>query len=128
MKYHWTYESWGNANAPENADEIIDQANELIDLYARDHDEEETADYSARLWDAYCERGKILAYDINIDSRGCVAPMYYGWAEKVNRLSFVPWDLDNYVVVGKYRIHKSDMEKRAVRRFLELAKQQGKLF
>lgn len=59
MKYYWSLESWGSDYAPENADEIINRANELIDAYAETHDEEETAAYSERLWDAYCTTGKI---------------------------------------------------------------------
>ena len=64
MKYHWTYESWGDAYAPENADEIIDQANELIDLYAGTHDEDETSNYSETLWDTYCRTGSLSSEQI----------------------------------------------------------------
>lgn len=51
---YWTLEGWGSDYPPENAEEIIDHANELIEAYAEDHDKEEVYNYSSRLWDAYC--------------------------------------------------------------------------
>jgi len=52
--YFWTIESWGADYPPENADEIISKANDLIEAYAADHSEDETENYSAALWDRYC--------------------------------------------------------------------------
>ena len=57
--YYWSMDSWGDAYPPENADEIIDLANEMIDAYAEDHDEDETANYSERLWEHYCDTGRL---------------------------------------------------------------------
>ena len=57
--YLWSMESWGSDYPPENADEIIEQANELIEQYAADHDEDETAAYSEGLWERYCAEGEI---------------------------------------------------------------------
>ena len=59
MKYFWSIESWGDAYPPENADEIIDRANELIEAFAESHDEEETANYSESLWERYCHTGSL---------------------------------------------------------------------
>lgn len=59
MKYHWTLESWGADYPPENADEIIYRANEMIDAYAETHDEDATEEYSGRLWEAYCRDGNL---------------------------------------------------------------------
>lgn len=59
MNCYWTLESWGDAYPPENADEIIERANCLIAAYAETHDEEETANYSERLWEHYCSTGRI---------------------------------------------------------------------
>lgn len=58
-KYYWTLESWGGDYPPENADDLIIAANELISAYAEHHDENEVADYSERLWDHYCITGKV---------------------------------------------------------------------
>lgn len=56
---YWTIESWGSEYPPENAEEIIDRANELIEAYAEDHDEEDVAEYSERLWNNYCTTGNL---------------------------------------------------------------------
>ena len=58
-KFYWSMESWGSDYPPENAEEIIDSANELIAAYAETHDEEETDAYSERLWERYCMSGKV---------------------------------------------------------------------
>lgn len=60
MKYFWSIESWGDAYPPENADEIIDRANELIEAFAESHDDEETANYSESLWERYCSTGSLM--------------------------------------------------------------------
>lgn len=59
MNYYWTLESWGDAYPPENADEIIERANDLIEAYAENHDEEEVSEYSNGLWERYCSTGEI---------------------------------------------------------------------
>lgn len=59
MNYYWTLESWGDAYPPENAGEIIERANDLIDAYAENHDEEEVSEYSNGLWEHYCSTGEI---------------------------------------------------------------------
>lgn len=59
MKYFWSIESWGDAYPPENADEIIDHANELIEAYAESHDDEETENFSESLWERYCHTGSL---------------------------------------------------------------------
>lgn len=51
---YWTINAWGDQYPPKNADEIIDAANALIDLYAESHDEDETESFSEILWDRYC--------------------------------------------------------------------------
>lgn len=56
---YWTIESWGADYPPENAEEIISRANALIDAYSADHDDAETENYSARLWDSYCTTGAL---------------------------------------------------------------------
>lgn len=60
MKNFWSIESWGDACPPENADEIIDRANELIEAFAESHDDEETANYSESLWERYCSTGSLM--------------------------------------------------------------------
>ena len=60
-KTYWSMESWGSDYPPENADEIISKANELIEAFAAEHDEDETAAYSEMLWERYCETGKVNA-------------------------------------------------------------------
>ena len=60
MKYFWSIESWGDACPPENADEIIDRANGLIETFAESHDDEETANFSESLWERYCSTGSLM--------------------------------------------------------------------
>ena len=57
----WSLESWGSDYPPENAEEIISAANEMIAAYAKTHDEDEAAAYSEKLWDRYCATGKVEA-------------------------------------------------------------------
>lgn len=63
--YYWDLESWGADHPPVNADEIIDEANRLIDEYAEAHGEDtaEFSDrlwnYSARLWEDFCMTGSV---------------------------------------------------------------------
>ena len=58
MKY-WTLESWGDAYPPENADEIIAAANDMIDAYAENHDDEATRIYSDDLWEYFCSHDAL---------------------------------------------------------------------
>ena len=58
--YLWNLNSWGSGDVPENAIDIINRANELIEAYAETtEDEEAVHDYSERLWDTYCTTGKL---------------------------------------------------------------------
>ena len=60
--YHWNVDSFGSYEIPENAAEIIDQANELIDNYVAqnpDADEFEIDEYSMKLWEMYCNTGTL---------------------------------------------------------------------
>ena len=59
MKHLWSIESWGSDYPPENADEIISKANDLIEAYAEDHDEDEVNNFSETLWERYCSTGNI---------------------------------------------------------------------
>jgi len=52
--HYWSVDSFGSGPVPENYEEIIDKANEMISAYAETHDEEETENYSSKLWDRYC--------------------------------------------------------------------------
>ena len=58
--YFWTIESWGSDYPPENANEVINMANELIEAYAAEHDEDETANYSESLWERFCVSGNLV--------------------------------------------------------------------
>ena len=57
--FYWRVESWGSDYPPENADEIITMANELIAAFAAEHDDDETAAYSDRLWERFCTTGMV---------------------------------------------------------------------
>ena len=59
--YYWSMESWGSDYPPENADEIISKANEMIEAFASDHGDDETAEYSEKLWERFC----MTAEDVN---------------------------------------------------------------
>lgn len=57
MKYYWNRESWGAETLPDDADEIIETANALIDEFIEgnpDADEREIEWFSEKLWDDYC--------------------------------------------------------------------------
>lgn len=59
MKY-WTLESWGPDVPPENAVDIIDRANEMIDKFAETaQNEMDISDYANALWERYCMTGTI---------------------------------------------------------------------
>lgn len=57
--YYWTTDSWGDAYPPENADEIVSAANDMIDAYALRHTDEDVACYSDSLWEIYCCTGCV---------------------------------------------------------------------
>lgn len=60
--YFWTAESWGSDYAQENADEIVERANQKIVEFAQDRKWTyawEVEEYANRLWDTYCNTGKI---------------------------------------------------------------------
>lgn len=54
MSAKWTIDAWGNEYPPENAEEILAIANGLIEDYAETHNEEDTDEYSMKLWEYYC--------------------------------------------------------------------------
>jgi hypothetical protein len=56
---YWTIESWGADCPPENAEEIISRANELIDAYAAQNGNDEAENYSEMLWEHYCTTGDL---------------------------------------------------------------------
>lgn len=64
-KYYWTLESWGSDYPPENAEEIINAANDLLDEYAKTLDadapgyDDAMQSYSDMLWEDYCRTGEI---------------------------------------------------------------------
>lgn len=55
--YYWNLESWGDAYPPENAEEIVSSANEMIDAFIDanpDADDDMICAYSEKLWNGYC--------------------------------------------------------------------------
>ena len=58
---HWNKESWGAEKPPENADALINKANDLIDVFhvQNGYDSELTLEYSNDLWEQYCRTGKV---------------------------------------------------------------------
>lgn len=60
--YFWTLESWGADYPPENADEIIEAANEKIAEYVKTREwknDYEIERFCENLWDRYCSTGEI---------------------------------------------------------------------
>lgn len=60
--YYWTAESWGDQIPPENAIDLIEQANAKILAFAQTRtwkDAWDIEEYANRLWDTYCTTGKI---------------------------------------------------------------------
>lgn len=59
--YYWTPESWGEDTPPENADELIEQANDLIDEYAETRcvDPDILSAYSEGLWEFFSSYGML---------------------------------------------------------------------
>lgn len=52
---YWDNESWGSAEPPDNAEDVINYANDLIAKYAEDNPNyDDIANYSADLWEKYC--------------------------------------------------------------------------
>lgn len=64
--YFWSMESWGNDYPPVNADDVIIEANAIIDAYMAENpeaDEWEVKEFSGRLWEDFCETGHIGEID-----------------------------------------------------------------
>ena len=67
--YYWTLDNWGDAFPPENAEEICNEANSLLDAYVEQSnidldnwdDECDLHEYCAGLWETYCCTGKLIA-------------------------------------------------------------------
>lgn len=62
MNYLWTIDSWGSEYPPENADEIINEANDLIVQFAKKRKwnyEYEIERYADQLWERFCSTGKV---------------------------------------------------------------------
>lgn len=64
--YYWSEESWGSNNGeplPANIEEIIAQANDLINEYMEltgyPADDENVEIFSEKLWERYCSTGTI---------------------------------------------------------------------
>lgn len=60
---HWDKDSWGSAAPPPNAYELINKANDLVDVFhvQNGFDSELTREFSNNLWDQYCKTGKVEA-------------------------------------------------------------------
>lgn len=61
---YWSKDSWGSGDLPEDADDIIYDANEKIDDYRKDFlttevNDEKIQRFSERLWERYCSTGSI---------------------------------------------------------------------
>lgn len=61
---YWSLDSWGNSDLPEDAEDIVYEANEAIDDYRKDFVTTEVNDekirlFSEKLWEHYCKTGKI---------------------------------------------------------------------
>lgn len=61
--FYWTMDGWGSENPPENAEELISGANEMIDAYAETHDEDAVAAFSCKLWEDYCSIGMAFVVE-----------------------------------------------------------------
>ena len=64
--YYWNEESWGSNNGeplPANIEDIIDEANVILDAYAQsngyDEESEEIQSYSDFLWEYYCKEDAL---------------------------------------------------------------------
>lgn len=64
---HWDVKSWGVEVPPENVYELINQANDIIDVFHVQHgfDADLTREFSNDLWEQYCRTGKIEALQKN---------------------------------------------------------------
>ena len=58
-KDFWTVDSFGAGYIPENYEEIISMANDMIAEYAKDHNEEEMKNFSETLFERYCMTEEI---------------------------------------------------------------------
>lgn len=64
--YYWNEESWGSNNCeplPANIEDIIDEANVILDAYAQSNgyneESEEIQAYSDFLWEYYCKEDTL---------------------------------------------------------------------
>ena len=62
--HFWDLDSWGSDYPPENADEIIDRANEKITAYVKSRKwnpvrGDDIERFSESLWETYCSTGRI---------------------------------------------------------------------
>lgn len=65
-KHYWTLESWGSDTPPANAEEIISEANALIDEFCEREPycgEDEIEYFSEQLWEHYCMNGEFPNLD-----------------------------------------------------------------
>lgn len=58
---HWNKSSWGTETPPENVYDLMNKANDLIDVFHVQHgfDSDLTREYSNDLWEQYCRTGKV---------------------------------------------------------------------
>lgn len=61
---YWNEDSWGSEQPPEDADDIIYDANEKIDDFREDFittevDDDAVRRFSSQLWERYCSTGEI---------------------------------------------------------------------
>lgn len=57
---YWSLESWGSDYPPENAEEIIEQANRIICETEQKIGMGAAARLSNSLWERYCQSGKLV--------------------------------------------------------------------
>ena len=63
---HWNKRSWGTETPPENVYDLMNKANDLIDVFHVQHgfDSDLTREYSNDLWEQYCRTGKVKGISI----------------------------------------------------------------
>lgn len=75
-KYYWTLESWGSDYPPENAQEIIEWANNRIDDYRERKGESfAVCCYSEILWDWYTDNDDKIRWILDFTSFSRVAKL-----------------------------------------------------
>lgn len=61
-KHYWSVEMWWAAYPPTNVEDIIAEANSMIDEYIKENPdctEEDVREFSEIAWDAFCQLGEI---------------------------------------------------------------------